>query len=324
MSKYIDAIRQEIERQLEYFKGKEEDTWDDCDNYTDEDAMWYQGHWKMCSRLLSFIDSLPEEACKDSLQAPETCKENADSFTAEEDGPFDEDEFLEDELSAFLQNYDKEYDDDAAVSDVARHFYEIGKKQNEQKSVPFSCGHENGEPAEWSEEDEKIAYTISNLLCSHVTYVPGQGTTSGRQYPTYAKEKDWFERRFKFLRPQHQQEWSDDVIRKAVKEVGLTQHQINWFETNVFPPKQEWNAEDKEMLEYVIGDVNDAKQLFTTKEAIDLYDKEIAWLKSLRPSWKPSEEQMEALLSKLPVVKGSGDKVQDILESLYNDLKKLM
>lgn len=78
----IEKIRQEIERQLEYFKGKEDDAWDDCDNYTDEDAMWYQGHWKMCSRLLSFIDSLPEEACKDSLQAPETCKENTDSFTS--------------------------------------------------------------------------------------------------------------------------------------------------------------------------------------------------------------------------------------------------
>ena len=51
-----------------------------------------------------------------------------DIAPAEEDGPFDEDEFLDGELSAFLQNYDKEYDDDAAVSDVARHFYEIGKK----------------------------------------------------------------------------------------------------------------------------------------------------------------------------------------------------
>lgn len=80
-----DQIRQKIERQLEYFKVKEDDTWDDCDNYTDEDAMWYQGHWKMCSRLLSFIDSLPEEACKDSLQAPETCKENTDSFTSLEE-----------------------------------------------------------------------------------------------------------------------------------------------------------------------------------------------------------------------------------------------
>lgn len=63
----IEKIRQEIERQLEYFKGKEDDTWDDCDNYTDEDAMWYQGHWKMCSRLLAFIDSLPEEKPSEDL-----------------------------------------------------------------------------------------------------------------------------------------------------------------------------------------------------------------------------------------------------------------
>ena len=40
-------------------------------------------------------------------------------------------------------------------------------------------------------------------------------------------------------------------------------------------------------------------------------------------TWKPSDEQMNALLSKLPVIKGGGNKVQDILESLYNDLKKL-
>lgn len=74
-----------------------------------------------------------------------------DVAPAEEDGPFDEDEFLEDELSAFLQNYDKEYDDDVAVSDVARHFYEIGKKQKEQKHPNgcFTCdeykkGYEEG------------------------------------------------------------------------------------------------------------------------------------------------------------------------------------
>lgn len=35
-----------------------------------------------------------------------------------------------------------------------------------------------------------------------------------------------------------QSEWSDDIICKAVKEVGLTQHQIEWFKNNVFPPKQ--------------------------------------------------------------------------------------
>ena len=51
---------------------------------------------------------------------------------AKEDGPFDEDKFLEGELAAFLQNYDKEYDDDAAISDVAIHFYELGKKMTQK------------------------------------------------------------------------------------------------------------------------------------------------------------------------------------------------
>lgn len=123
---------------------------------------------EMCKSFLAWLKKQ-----KESLPISETCKENADSFAdgiievrsfqrgmeegrrlerqKEQNG---EDGFLEDELSAFLQNYDKEYDDDAAVSDVARHFYEIGKKQNEQKSVPFSCGHENGKPAEWSGQIE--------------------------------------------------------------------------------------------------------------------------------------------------------------------------
>lgn len=77
-----DLIRAEIERQLEYFKGKEDDAWDDCDNYTDEDAQWYQGHWKMCSKLLAFIDSLPEEHLRDSTKMiSEDLKEAAKEYS---------------------------------------------------------------------------------------------------------------------------------------------------------------------------------------------------------------------------------------------------
>ena len=78
-----------------------------------------------------------------------------------------------------------------------------------------------------------------------------------------------------------------DLIKVAGRKF-TKQDLIDWVE------KQKpvaWSEEDEAMLEYVIDDVNDAKQLFATKEAIDLCDKEIAWLKSLRPSWKPSEEQ---------------------------------
>ena len=81
-------------------------------------------------------------------------------------------------------------------------------------------------------------------------------------------------------------EWSEDIIRKAVKEVGLTQHQIDWFKANVFPPKQELSDEDdwkrKELIQY-LEEKGDYRTVWMT------------WLKSLRPSWKPSEEQKEAL-----------------------------
>lgn len=72
---------------------------------------------------------------------------------AKEDGPFDEDKFLEGELAAFLQNYDKEYDDDAAVSDVAIHFYELGKKMMM-----------NQKPAEWSEGDDNALVLFHELI----------------------------------------------------------------------------------------------------------------------------------------------------------------
>lgn len=72
---------------------------------------------------------------------------------AKEDGPFDEDKFLEGELAAFLKNYDKEYDDDAVVSDVAIHFYELGKKMMM-----------NQKPAEWSEGDDNALVLFHELI----------------------------------------------------------------------------------------------------------------------------------------------------------------
>lgn len=65
----------------------------------------------------------------------------------------DEKEFLADEITAFLCNYDKEFDgEDPVPSEVAEHFYLLGKQAQEQKST------------EWSEEDkETIDLTIAVL-----------------------------------------------------------------------------------------------------------------------------------------------------------------
>lgn len=73
-----DQIRQEIERRKTHFN---------------KEATKYQyrhidyanncfGARDALRDLLPFIDSLPDETCEDSLQAPETCKENTDSFTS--------------------------------------------------------------------------------------------------------------------------------------------------------------------------------------------------------------------------------------------------
>jgi len=55
----IEGIRSEIERRIEEYKANESNAWYSSD-YGDEDALWWQGHWKSLSKLLAFIDSLPE------------------------------------------------------------------------------------------------------------------------------------------------------------------------------------------------------------------------------------------------------------------------
>ena len=89
--------------------------------------------------------------------------------------------------------------------------------------------------------------------------------------------------------------WSEDIIRKAVKEIGLTQHQIDWFKTNVFPPKQEWSEEDEKMIEGLITRLNWITfntRTDGTSPNITFFD-EIDWLKSLRP--QPKQEWSEEL-----------------------------
>ena len=151
-------------------------------------------------------------------------------------------------------------------------------------------------------------------------------------------------------------EWSEDIIRKAIEEVGLTQHQINWFKNNVFPPKQEWSEEDKknfgEAISYIKDDslrdfLKSLPQRFNLRpkpewneednrrfrQVIDALDRNgypllAGWLESLpgrltlQPIWKPSKEQMEAL--KDAFRKDGGNEYRKVINSLYRDLEKLL
>ena len=65
----IEKIRQEIEKRKK--------------RWMYDDLPMSIGRYYEDRDILAFIDSLPEETCKDSLQVNETYKENTDSFTDE-------------------------------------------------------------------------------------------------------------------------------------------------------------------------------------------------------------------------------------------------
>lgn len=97
-----------------------------------------------------------------------------------------------------------------------------------------------------------------------------------------------------------------------------------------FPKKEQkpaWSEEDEKMIDTIVsvlGQYIDYKAVSGTGSgyATLRYSKEIDWLKSLRTSWKPSEEQIRALESCFCEF-GEGCPDEDGLRSLYNDLKKL-
>ena len=60
----------------------------------------------------------------------------------------DEKEFLANEVTAFLCNYDKEFDgEDPVPSEIAEHFYLLGKQAQEQKPTEGIKGNLEGIPA---------------------------------------------------------------------------------------------------------------------------------------------------------------------------------
>ena len=134
--------------------------------------------------------------------------------------------------------------------------------------------------AEWGDEDEKMAYFIDQFLEYHEA-----------SDPTAKSCKDWFNNRFKSIRPQPKQEWSEE-------DIITIDHAIDW-------------------LSQVVD------SYIATKEAKKDIKRVIEELKSLRPSWKPSEEQMKALGIAIRCGIQLGTWEEDALRSLNDELKSL-
>ena len=90
----------------------------------------------------------------------------------------------------------------------------------------------------------------------------------------------------------------------------------------IFPELAE--SEDERIRKEMVKHFEDAlvsRQGVSTSEQVKSW---LAWLKSLRPHWKPSEEQMSALLAVLNDPDNIGSQTcQLALNELYDNLKKL-
>lgn len=220
---------------------------------------------------------------------------------------------------------------------------------------------------EWNNEDESIL----NTIITDVEFVQRKCGIGTDEWNIRSKAIQWLKNLLERFNPP-KQEWKEVELEFRSEKVKIKRpffrddkgreystteqdEDVAWYALRAWCekkgvslydlyPKDKWNEEDEEMLEYVIGDVNDAKQLFTTKAAINLCDKEIAWLKSLRPqyhgdvtmteaykmgfeagkasSWKPSEEQMDSLRDTIANTKGYSYSIY--LPELYEQLKKLV
>ena len=81
----------------------------------------------------------------------------------------------------------------------------------------------------------------------------------------------------------------------------------------------EWSEEDKSMIEWLIYTAIPSIQCDTSWKR-----KVLTRLKSLKPQshWKPSDEQLD-IIEMILTDEAMDDNIRSILETLYNDLKKL-
>lgn len=146
---------------------------------------------------------------------------------------------------------------------------------------------------EWSEEDVKRLYSIGTQI----------GFLKGR-YSEYQKDVDWL----------HALAEKMGFHKCKIGEVVTEWKKENIDDKMLSKPKQEWSEEDEAMR----ADILDSLRRYQLSMPNYQVEFQMRWLKSLRPSWKPSEEQMKALQNAVALTACDKELVR-----LYNQLKKL-
>lgn len=188
----------------------------------------------------------------------------------------------------------------------------------------------------WSEEDEKkLNDIIKDLVHPWNEYIPDR----------IEDEIKWLKNRLKSLKDRvgcevnsiTTKEWSeDDEQYLLICKNALAKYQVSdkwdatiisrWLENKLKSPKervqskQEWSEDTQQWIDTIIKDYEDLYN--ADKDHRATIQAKINILKSIRPqsTWKPSDEQMEALKSSTYC---PNKQMSKVLFELYQDLKKL-
>lgn len=133
-----------------------------------------------------------------------------------------------------------------------------------------------------------------------------------------------------YLEKQKDKMTAEEYESSELFQLKLKTKYANGYQDGLAQKEQntaEWSEEDEEMLNSCISSIEESKEnryAYKETDGDTSYDHEIDWLKSLRPHWKPSEEQIYSLGA---VVKGYNEcnvgSVGYNLKELYEQLKKL-
>ena len=147
--------------------------------------------------------------------------------------------------------------------------------------IGFRDGVASVKPAEWGEDDEQKIGTLSSIIYDYA-FLKDALDENNDLTGEYAELEDWLE--------------------ELPERFNL-------------PPKQAWSEEDEKDVAHIIRVLDDCYAYGKHDLSKTDHENLVGTLKSLRPSWKPSEEQMEEL-----------NKVRTLnpgLDALYQQLKNM-
>ncbi len=211
----------------------------------------------------------------------------------------------------------------------------LARKIHSGKGVDAAAGWSTLEtifPQLRESEDERVIRTLYYLVRDHDWL---NGATKGEALAYLEKQKEQKHPNGCFTCDEYKKGYEEGRrngftagYNKAMKEVEQKEQKPWKVGANAyFTPEQKpaWSEEDEKMIDTIVsvlGQYIDYKAVSGTGTgyATPRYSKEIDWLKSLRPSWKPSGEQMRMLKCTIDYYDSHAPKE---LVSLYEQLLKL-